>query len=218
LPDQAFFVYGDRSSIAKAAGHSRVRWAGRFAPEHKIPEVLRDQLAAAENKTAVRGVVSEIEKTSGEAAIFDVAVFSRANLRNAAAEVQSISGGQVKSITRLPNNFFNVIRVEMPTGNVEQIAGIPAVVRIDAWSKPTKEDERAAHILAGNFTSATTIAPPGYNPLAQFGVNGQGVTVSVVDDGVSILGNGGFYLTPANTVDGPLRGASTGATGGHSAF
>ena len=41
------------------------------------------------------------------------------------------------------------------------------------------------------------------------------MTVSVFDDGISIPGNGGLYLTSANTVDGPLRGSSSGAEGGH---
>jgi hypothetical protein len=46
-------------------------------------------------------------------------------------------------------------------------------------------------------------------------VNGTNVTVGVVDDGVSIPGNGGFYVTSSNTVNGPLRGSTTGAGGGH---
>jgi len=42
------------------------------------------------------------------------------------------------------------------------------------------------------------------------------VTVSVVDDGVGIPGEGGFYLTDSDTIDGPMRGASAGASGhGH---
>jgi hypothetical protein len=88
-------------------------------------------------------------------------------------------------------------------------------VRIDQYEKPKPEDERAAQIVAGNYTSPTVLLPPGYNPLTQFGVDGTNVTVGVVDDGVSIPGNGGFYITSTNTIDGPLRGATAGAEGGH---
>jgi hypothetical protein len=37
----------------------------------------------------------------------------------------------------------------------------------------------------------------------------------MVDDGVSIPGNGGFYITSANTINANLRGATAGASGGH---
>ena len=219
LPDQAFLVYGDRSSVAKAAGHSRVRWAGRYAPEHKLPTVLKEQLSAARTQTPTAGRVSEIEKTSADSAIFDVAVFARADVDNAASEIQQVTGGRIKNISRLPNNYFNVVRIEIPLDRVEQVTNIPDVIRVDAWSKPTKEDERAAQIVAGNYTGVSSIAGPGYNPLAQFGVNGQGVTVSVVDDGVSLPTPfptaAGFYITSLNTLNGPLHGAAVGATGGH---
>lgn len=214
LPENAFLIYGDRSSVARAAGHSRVRWAGRFAPEHKVPDVLKEQLSAEKNKTALRGNVSRIEKISAATAVFDIAVFSRADLDRAAADISS-SGARILKIVRLSHNYFNLIRAELPIDAVEQIAAIPDVIRIDAWSKPVKEDERAADIVAGNYTSTSSIVGPGYDPLSQFGVNGQGVTVSVVDDGVTIGGLNTFYMTTANTVNGPLRGAPAGATGGH---
>ena len=147
--------------------------------------------------------------------MFDIAVFSRANLDEVAARVANSFSGKILSAGKLPNNFFNVLRVEMPVNEIAQIATIPDVVRIDQYTKPVAEDERAAQIVAGNYTSPTSILAPGYNPLTQFGVDGTGVTVSVVDDGVNIPGNGGFYINNGNTVDGPLRGASAGASGGH---
>jgi hypothetical protein len=103
----------------------------------------------------------------------------------------------------------------MSPNELEAVAKLRDVIRIDPYVKPQIEDERAAHIVAGNYTSPTVINPPGYNPLTQFGVDGTGVTVAVVDDGISIPGNGGFYVTAGNTVDGPLRGTTSGASGGH---
>ena len=199
VPHQAFFVYADGATISRIAAHSRVRWVGRYAADDKLSPELKEFTAGARGNTAT----------------FDIAVFSRANLEEAASKVSDSFSGRILNAIRLPNNFFNVLRVEMPVNEVAEIAKISDVVRIDPYIRPAREDERAAQIVAGNYTSPTSILAPGYNPLTQFGVDGTGVTVSVVDDGVNIPGNGGFYINPANTVDGPLRGATAGASGGH---
>jgi len=215
VPHNAFYVYGDAAAIAKAASHSRVRWVGAFLPEHKISPVLADQLAAADGNRSPKNGVSPIELTRANAAMFDVAVFKRADAAAIASRIAMAYGGSAARIIDLPNNYFNVIRVELPLERVTGIAEIPDVITIDAYGKPRIEDERAAHIVAGNYTSMTAVAGPGYNPLTQFGVDGEGVTVSVYDDGISIPGNGGFYVTSTNTVHGPLRGSTAGASGGH---
>lgn len=215
VPHQAFYVYGNREAIAKAADHSRVRWLGRLLPEHKMSKVLGEQLTAARSNRAPSGGLSRIETSRKGFGGFDVAVFKRADLETAVNNVVMASGGKVRNSIDLPSNFFNVVRVEVPLGAVEKIAEIAEVVAIEAWTRPEKEDEIAAHIISGNFVG-NTIGPPGYDPLTQFGVNGQNVTVAVVDDGVGIPGVGGFYVTGSNAVNGPLRGASTGAQGhGH---
>ncbi|HEX8735388.1 MAG TPA: S8 family serine peptidase, partial [Pyrinomonadaceae bacterium] len=199
VPHQAFFVYADAPTISRITTHSRVRWVGRYAANDKLSPELKQFT----------------DNRRGETAMFDIAVFSRANLEQAAGRVSDSFSGRILNTIKLSNNFFNVLRVEMPVNEVAEIAKISDVVRIDPYVKPEREDERAAQIVAGNYTSPTSILAPGYNPLAQFGVDGADVTVSVVDDGVNIPGNGGFYLTTANTVDGPLRGATAGASGGH---
>ncbi len=199
VPHQAFFVYADIAAISKISNHSRVRWVGRYLPEQKLSPALRSFIANAER----------------DRKMFDVAVFNRANLTEVRARLENLTSGRILTEMRMPNNFFNVLRVEIPLADVEKIAAISDVVRIDQYEKPQAEDERAAQIVAGNYTSPTAISPPGYNPLTQFGVDGTNVTVAVVDDGISVPGNGGFYISSTNTVDGPLRGAVAGASGGH---
>jgi hypothetical protein len=199
VPHQAFFVYADGAAIAKVANHSRVRWVGQFVAEHKLAPELNSFVAKFEKETAM----------------FDVAVFGRADLAEVRGKIAGVIRGRVLTEMKLPNNFFNVVRVEANVGDLAEIAKIADVVRIDQYEKPQAEDERAAQIVAGNYTSPTELSPAGYNPLTQFGVDGTGVAVAVSDDGISIPGNGGFYLTTANTVDGPLRGATVGASGGH---
>ena len=199
VPHQAFFVYGNSDAIAKVAGHSRVRWVGEYTVEQKNSPEL-DQFA------------SEVK---GENTTFDIAVFARESLTEFAQSARGTLNARVIGENRLPSNFFNVIRVEMPVSELPKALQMPGVFRIDPYVKPVVEDERAAQIISGNFSSTTVLNAPGYNPLTQFGVDGTGVTIMVSDDGISIPGNGGFYITTNNTVDGPLRGATAGASGGH---
>jgi hypothetical protein len=215
VPHQAFFVYGNGESIAKAATHSRVRWVGEFRAEYKLSTVLAEQIDAYKERRPARDGISGFDAGSKRGAAFDIAVFKRADLDEVATRITAL-GGSILNKIDLPDNYFNVIRAQFRVDAVEAAAQIPDVIRIDAWNRPSKEDERAAQIVAGNFTSQTVISGPGYDPLTQFGVNGQNVTVAVVDDGVGIPGDGGFYITSNNAIDGPMRGAASGADGhGH---
>lgn len=215
VPHNAFFVYAADAAIARASAHSRVRWVSAFLPEYKIGDILRDQISAARSRTVPKNNVSPLEMTGPNTSVFDIAVFKRADASRISETVSNIYGGRVRKVIDLPNNYFNVIRADLSLDEVLKIADIPDVISIDSYSTPRIEDERAAQIVAGNYTSQTVISAPGYNPLTQFGVDGTNVTVGVTDDGVNIPGNGGFYITAANTVNGVMRGAPSGATGGH---
>ncbi len=199
VPHQAFFVYGNGEAIGKVAEHSRVRWVGRYLPEQKLTREVADLGRSRKSETAM----------------FDIAYFSRADLGRATQEFRSQTRGRVIAEQAVPNAFFNVLRVEMPVSEVAAVSELPDVFSVETYVRPTIEDERAAQIISGNFSSTTVLNPPGYDPLTQFGADGTGVSVSVVDDGISIPGNGGFYVTASNTVDGPLRGTTSGAAGGH---
>ena len=216
VPHQAYFVYGESDAIAKAADHSRVRWIGSYTADQKLSRVVRDQIASAKDKTVLRREISPLELSEKGTALFDVAVFARADVDAVAEHLKSDYAPALSRVSRLQHNFFNVIRVELRLEEVEAIAAWPDVFSINAYIKPTREDERSSQIIAGNYSSVTAVNGPGYNPLAQFGVDGTNVTVAVDDDGVGIPGDGGFYITDANAVNGPLRGASAGASGhGH---
>jgi hypothetical protein len=214
LPNNAYYIYTNAEALQKTLDHSRVRWVGMIAPTDKISSVLDDQLSAARDGSALRGI-SPLDVSKAGTAVFDVAVFSRAGTDELTGQISNYVTS-IRNVIHLPNNYFNVFRVEASLDRVKDIANLPDVITIDATGHPVAEDEKAAQIVAGNYTGTTTISPPGYNPLSQFGVDGTGVTVSVVDDGVGIPGDGGFYITSANTVDGPLHGGSPGASGhGH---
>jgi len=215
VPHQAFLVYAEADAIAKTVNHPRVRWVGRYLAEEKMSPVLGEQIKAATYKRSPKSGISALSVSKENRAYFDIAVFARANIETVAAQLGSQFVVNDLEIDRLPNNFFNVIRVSLSVDKVPDVANMADVIRIDAAGVRQAEDERAAQIVAGNYSSATTINPPGYDPLSQFGVDGTGVTVALSDDGVNIPGNGGFYLTASNTSNGPLRGAAAGATSGH---
>lgn len=217
IPENAFLVYASQNAINKAASSNpSIRWSGPFLPEYKVSAALRDRIAAALGWPVKRDSVSPLALTGKQRAVFDIAVFRREELSTSAEAIRNATNGKVIAEVELPGNFFNLVRVEMPLAAIDAAADLPAVFAIESWSPPIREDERAAMIVAGNYFGPATIAPPGYNPLAQFGVDGSGVTVAVEDDGVGIPGDGGFYITAANAVNGPLRGATAGASGhGH---
>ncbi len=201
VPNQAFFVYATPEAMALIAEHPRVRWTGAFHPSYKLSPEMRQLLS--------RGQSGDAEKK-----LFDLVVFAKADFNLASATVADF-GATILHRIILPNNYFNVLRVEMEPGLAVPMLQIPGVISIDPYIPPTTEDERAAQIVAGNFSSSTQINAPGYNSLSQFGVDGTGVTVSMVDDGVGIPGDGGFYITSSNAVHGPLRGSASGLVGGH---
>jgi hypothetical protein len=210
VPNQAFFVYADAKAMEKIANHPKVRWTGDFQPVYKVHP---DMLSAFDGRpTKDKNSIYALNNSSG---VFDIAIFSRARVDSISAEIQG-QGGIVRNALILPNNYFNVIRAELSEDLITRIARLKDVIAIDPYVIPTKEDEKASQIIAGNFTSPTTVNAPGYNPQTQFGVNGSNVTVAVVDDGVGIPGNGGFYISSTNAVNAPLRGAPAGADGhGH---
>jgi hypothetical protein len=213
-PHNAFFVYANSEQISQISNYYRVRWVGRYLPEDKISSVLRAQLEHARGQKAIPENISPIEVNDGRVKI-NVAVFARADLAKVTLQIRDIASAIIEQIERLPNNYFNLVRVEVPLGEVEKIATLKDVFTIEGYIRPLPEDERAAHIVAGNYNSQTQLFPPGYNPLVQFGVTGQNVTVAVSDDGVSIPGNGGYYITSSNTRDALCGTATAGASSGH---
>ncbi|MBN8722821.1 MAG: S8 family serine peptidase [Acidobacteria bacterium] len=210
IPNQAFFVYADAKAMERIANYPKVRWTGEFQPVYKVHP---DMLSAFDGRPAKdKNSIYALNNSSG---VFDIAIFSRARIDSISAELQG-QGAIVRNTLILPNNYFNVIRAELSQDLVSRIARLKDVIAIDPYVIPTKEDEKASQIIAGNFTGPTTVNAPGYNPQSQFGVNGSNVTVAVVDDGVGIPGNGGFYISSTNAVNAPLRGAAAGADGhGH---
>jgi hypothetical protein len=206
FPNQAYLVKGSATAARAAQKLARVRFVGEYHPAYRLP---------AELSWVFDDVVTKDSYGVDRAAAYDISVSKSADVNNLLSIIQK-ANGQILHRMSLANNYFDVVRVQLPPNALVNVVRASGVIAIDPYIKPEKEDERAAQIVAGNFTNATTLAAPGYDPKTQFGVDGSNVTVAVVDDGVGIPGDGGFYTTTGNAVDGPLRGATVGAAGhGH---
>jgi hypothetical protein len=202
IPNNSFIVYGEASNAGRVAENARVRWVGELTAVEKItPSLLTVPAAEGKSKSGT--------------SMYNIAVFSRADLDQVAIAIEGASGGRVFTVMPLQETSFNIVRVSMSPAQLNAVASIPDVARIDSWEFPRMEDERSSQIIAGNFTSPNILFVPPYNPLSQFGVDGTNVTVAVSDDGVSIPGVGGFYITATNTVNANLRGTTAGASSTH---
>jgi len=97
---------------------------------------------------------------------------------------------------------------------VAALARDPDVVSISRWWPGQLEDEVANRIVDGTSGFGPGVSPPGYlGWLAGRGVDGDGVTVAVIDSGVDEADPSGHLNGRVTSV---LRGASPGTTGhGH---
>ncbi|HLM62126.1 MAG TPA: hypothetical protein VK308_15080, partial [Pyrinomonadaceae bacterium] len=93
VPHNSFFVYADDEAIGKIANHSRVRWVGNYLAEDKISPEL----------------TAFTRNVNAPTAMFDIAVFSRADIARVSGEFANSIQGKILDIIKLPNNFFNVI-------------------------------------------------------------------------------------------------------------
>ncbi|MFQ3582615.1 S8 family serine peptidase [Chloracidobacterium validum] len=206
VPNHAYIVCADGDTALRAADHPRVRWMGAFEAAHKVsPELL--WTFGLETKT--RGLAKD--------GTYLVAVFKQ-DKPDAVSRLVARSGRILSREVMPDSNVFDVLRVQLSPTDIPSVAAIEGVYAVEPYVAPTPEDERNAHVTAGNYTATgiSGLAAPGYNPLAQFLTNGSNVTVGVVDDGFQIPGPSGFYITTANAVAAPPRGAAPPSfQGGH---
>lgn len=204
LPTDAFLVHGPANALPLLQQHPRVRWTGVYQPAYRLPPNLQWAFGSSKELAKVPALDT-----------YEIAIAKQASSSESLAAL-ALLGGQILHVVVTPTNYFDLVRVQLPAQSLASAARLSGVISIDRYIPPTAEDERAAQIVAGNFTNATTLNAPGYDPLTQFGVNGNNVTVAVSDDGVGIPGDGGFYVTAGNTANANLRGATAGAQGhGH---
>lgn len=199
VPDNAVLVRATPSQIARASRAPEVRWSGLYHPAYKLGDDLGWLLGLS------------VQRVQGDRQRYRVAVFRAGDLDAVISAITAL-GGAVDQVEDVPGLYFRSLLVELDTGRIADLAALRDVARVETWYAPRPEDERANQIVAGNY-SGTAVIATGYAAfLANRDVNGAGVTVGVVDDGVDATEQ---HLTGRVTDSAALRRGATAGADGH---
>lgn len=202
VPDNSMLVRATPAQIAVAGRGREVRWRGLFHPAYKLGPDLEWLLG------------KPVQRTQGPRQFYRVSAFRAKDLEEVIEAVKRLGGNVDQVADVVEGLYFRNFRVEFDTEKLAELAALRDIARIETWFPYEKEDERSNQIVAGNY-SGTTVTAPGYASfLTAKGVNGTGIAVGVVDDGVDVSE---MHLTGRVTDNATIRrGAAAGAEGhGH---
>jgi len=113
---------------------------------------------------------------------FNILIVNSAGKTEEIIEQIKSLGGVLKK--RYTFSFYEHVRFFIDSSKISDIANIKDVYAIEKYYQPEKEDEVSDQISVGNYDSSN-IPFTGFNSwLSTKGLDGTGVTVGVVDDGV----------------------------------
>ncbi|HEX6099986.1 MAG TPA: S8 family serine peptidase [Thermoanaerobaculia bacterium] len=202
VPDNAMLVRATPAQMAVAGRGREVRWSGLFHPAYKLGPDLEWLLG------------KPVQRIQSARQFYRVSAFKTNGLEDVLEEVEGLGGNVDQVDDAVDGVYFRNFRVELDTEKLAGLAALRDVARIETWFPREKEDERSNQIVAGNYTG-TTVTATGYASfLTAKGVNGAGIAVGVVDDGVDVAE---MHLTGRVTDTATIRrGAAAGAEGhGH---
>jgi subtilisin family serine protease len=159
-PRNAYLAYGSDSAIEAASD---------------IPSV-----GGVHGVTASQKVAADLLTGGPRAVAITLATPGRPDIVSLVAEL-----GEVRSTYRLRTDAgLTVVEALVDAAAIRDIAASPDVLSIGTAGMRWKtEDEGATQIMAANLSSGQPV--PGYKTfLSGLGIDGSGVTISVVDDGV----------------------------------
>lgn len=162
LPTYAYLVATDRLRLAELAQLPGVRWVGPYLADYKLHPAFLPAATAGPVWAAV-GIARALVGTEAELAdLTDVIVAHRD-----------------EETTRW-------LRVQLDAARIADLAALPAVVAVEPEATPELDGERAAQIAAGAFRPGDNGPNGGYYDawLDEWGVDGTGVVVQVMDDGL----------------------------------
>jgi Subtilase family len=197
IPETAFLVYGDASSIARmqnwASTNPLVQWDGDYAADYKIHPAARLVDAAGNPQTPSTDIFSIQMVDDPPANVSTLTLIGQWQLAAVENEYALLS--------------YRTVIVRLPPAQLPAIAAQPDVVSIQPYFEPQKLDERQDQIVAGNL-SGVSPSGPGYLAWlagvgftqAQFTNSGFVVDISDsgIDNGTQKPGHFGLY-TLGNT-------------------
>jgi hypothetical protein len=151
IPENAFLIYGDAPSIAKAqswaATNELVQWDGPYANEYKIHPAAR------------------LVDSAGHPQAPATDTFSIQMVDDPAANVFTLTLIGQWQLDAIKNEYvllgYRTVIVRLPPEHLPDIAAQPDVVSVQPYFEPQKLDERQDQIVAGNL-SGTAPSGPGY--------------------------------------------------------
>lgn len=200
-PDNAMVVRATPPQIAAATRGPEVRWRDLFHPAYKLSDDLAWLLGRP-----VRRIQAGRQR-------YRVGVFKTGATDRLIAAIAAF-GGRVDRVPDVPGLYFHTLLVELDTARLEELAALREVCRVETWSPDRRLDERANQIVAGTVPGSVPPSPGYASFLTARGIDGSGITVGVVDDGVDVSeGHLAGRVTDNATI---RRGAPAGAEGhGH---
>jgi len=178
-----------------------VEWMGPYHPAFKLSAELARQHE--------RGTLPEA------AGKMNVLIYRWADVDAAANRIRAMQG---EILARTDFDFYDLLAIRISGKRAPDLARMAEVYAVEWTAEPGLEDESSTQILAGQVASGVPFQPGLGQPtyldwLAARGVDGSGVTIGYVDDGV--LNN-----DPTDHLDGRVNESVCGVAGaqGHGMF
>ncbi len=161
-PD-TYIVWGHGADRERLRGQSRVRWTGDFAPAYRVHGPLRERV--------------------GEILDVRVLIYRGAGVE-AVARALSTIGSEIGRRTVIDDDF-EIAAFRIPGARMRFAAEIPGVYSIQPLTGDWGARAEVAAQINVNNLDEFNVAYPGYQAwLSVAGVDGTGVTVAVVDEGI----------------------------------
>ena len=162
-----YIVWADADQIdaASAGRDNAVRWSGQFAPAFKIRPEFRNR-----NANPVKA---------------NILLTNHADTHRAIDELRAAGAERIDDVRPL-NDALSVVRVVIQGNNLESLATINAVYSVQIQQTDGGLRGELTSQLAAGRVDSSGLAFPGYqNFLNDINLDGSGVTVAIVDGGVS---------------------------------
>jgi len=163
------FVVGDAGNVAALTSLPFVAWTGPFLPSYRIAP-------------SAKGLEGQVP--------LSITVYPETAVDSVVATVTA-AGGTVVRVQEAPATYggtYGKVTAEVDAATIPQIAALPPVRWIEHRPPFEAFGEREAQIVAENLNGA---APPNTAPttgyqawLGSVGLDGNGVTVAIVDTGI----------------------------------
>ncbi|HEU5179998.1 MAG TPA: S8 family serine peptidase [Candidatus Polarisedimenticolia bacterium] len=172
IPSFSYLALVPSERRAAIAALPFVEWVGPYHPAFK----LSSDLARRHRDAALRETPERL----------NVLIYKSMDVEGAVNRIRGMHGD---ILNRSPFDFYDLVTVVLPESLVPDLARMPEVYAVEEAPEPRLEDESSTQILAGQLNNGVPFRPAvgedSYTDwLAARGLDGSGVTIGYVDNGV----------------------------------